>query len=149
MWFFFRAPQPRHFGRRYRPNPMRRYQTQLVPGGASDTHRYIPLRSTTTTPRPRLWWQPVSITVPSTYSSVTIVNRQLDTNHDDLTEKMSENETNTEKVSDEDITETPNIFEVTTIIQDADDNDQDQVLGDEIIMQSDENESIDVEQFDS
>ena len=62
---------------------------------------------------------------------------------------MSENETNTETVSDEDITETPNLFEVTTIIQDADDNDQDQILGDEIIMQSEENESIDVEQFDS
>ena len=69
---FFRAPpQPRHYRGRFRPNPLRRYQTQLV-SGSSNTYRYIPLRATTTTPRPRLWWQPVSM--PSTYSSVTIVN---------------------------------------------------------------------------
>ena len=39
----------------------------------SDVHQYIPLHTATTTARPKLWWQPVSVDIPS-YSTVTIVN---------------------------------------------------------------------------
>ena len=39
----------------------------------SDAHKYIPLHTATTTTRPKLWWQPVSVDLPS-YSTVTIVN---------------------------------------------------------------------------
>ena len=72
----FREPQPRHavHGRRLRSNPLRRFQTQLVPGSA-DPHKYIPLRVKPTS-KPKLWWQPMTINIPSTYSTVTIVNQE-------------------------------------------------------------------------
>ena len=119
--FFYRAPpQPRHYRGRFRPNPLRRYQTQLVPG-SSNTYRYIPLRATTTTPRPRLWWQPVSM--PSTYSSVTIVNNNNNNRKppevnkqltgSDSVAKKKEDEFFTEDFSEE-IT-TTEISETTTI----------------------------------
>ena len=117
---FFRAPpQPRHYRGRFRPNPLRRYQTQLV-SGSSNTYRYIPLRATTTTPRPRLWWQPVSM--PSTYSSVTIVNNNkppevnIELTGNDSVEKK-EDEFFTEDFSEENTT-TTEISETTTTIND-------------------------------
>ena len=120
---FFRAPpQPRHYRGRFRPNPLRRYQTQLV-SGSSNTYRYIPLRATTTTPRPRLWWQPVSM--PSTYSSVTIVNNNKPpevnkelTGNDSVEKK--EDEFSTEDFSEENTT-TTEISETTTINDNFDD----------------------------
>ena len=119
---FFRAPpQPRHYRGRFRPNPLRRYQTQLV-SGSSNTYRYIPLRATTTTPRPRLWWQPVSM--PSTYSSVTIVNNNKPpevnkelTGNDSVEKK--EDEFFTEDFSEENTT--TEISDTTTINDNFDD----------------------------
>ena len=61
---------PPGYHRRNRSSPFKRYQTQLVPG-SSDPYKYIPLRGTST-PSPRLWWQPLSINIPSSYSNVAI-----------------------------------------------------------------------------
>ena len=44
----------------------------MVPG-SSNPHKYIPLH---TTARPRLWWHPISVDIPSSYASVTIVNKK-------------------------------------------------------------------------
>lgn len=70
-----------HYRSRYR-NPLRRFQTQLVPG---NPHKYIPLH-VKATPRPRLWWQP---SIPPSYASVTIVNSAIPKDEEDPTTEES------------------------------------------------------------
>ena len=42
--------------------------------GSSDNHKYIPLHTKPQIRPNKLWWQPLSIDIPSSYSTVTIVN---------------------------------------------------------------------------
>lgn len=84
-----------HYRSRYR-NPLRRFQTQLVPG---NPHKYIPLH-VKATPRPRLWWQP---SIPPSYASVTIVNSAIaDDEESTTTTSYDEAELETTTLTDED-----------------------------------------------
>ena len=107
MFQLFREPpQGRHLGhgRRYRGNNnlLRRFQTQLV-SGSSETYKYIPLHTRPPIRSSKLWWQPLSIDIPSSYATVTIFNSAESTNSEEEKEIQLEetSTTNQQEILDE------------------------------------------------
>ena len=90
---FREPPQGRHLGhgRRYRGNSnlLRRFQTQLV-SGSSETYKYIPLHTRPPIRSSKLWWQPLSIDIPSSYATVTIFNSAESTNSEEKDFQLEE-----------------------------------------------------------
>lgn len=110
------------YHRRNRSSPFRRYQTQLVPG-SSDPYKYIPLRGTST-PSPRLWWQPLTINIPSAYSKVAIQDSAKSSTTDASKLSSTEMETTTQVIPEESQASTlseDDYFEATTLLPIEDD----------------------------
>jgi hypothetical protein len=89
--------------------------------GATDTYKYIPLHTKPPIRPSRLWWQPLSVDIPSSYSTVTIVNSAESTNSEEGPEiELEETSTTQQEILEEDTEEIDE--EQTTLIPRANDD---------------------------
>ena len=143
LFYDFREPpQTRHLNhhRRYRGNNhnLRRFETQLV-SGSSDTYKYIPLHTKPPIRPSRLWWQPLTIDIPSSYSTVTIVNSAESTNSEEDPEiQLEETSTTQQDIVEEGTEEIDE--DQTTLIPRADDDNDDEFEYDSSTMSYEEEE---------
>ena len=90
--------------------------------GSSDTYKYIPLHTKPPIRPSRLWWQPLSIDIPSSYSTVTIVNSAESTNSEEDNDiQLEESSTIQQEILEEDTEESDE--EQTTLIPRASEDD--------------------------